>query len=371
MKYCTECILPDSRPNLTIGSDGICNASTGRMKTNIDWDSRKGLFEDLCKKVKRNASQYDCIIPVSGGKDSTWQVLKALEFGLKPLCVTWRSPARTSLGQRNLDNLIGLGVDHIDFSINPVTEKKFMRKTFSDMGSPAIPMHMAIHSIPTNIALNWRIPLIIYGENSAFEYGGTVKLASDWKLTPEWFNKYGVTNGTHARDWSDEELTSGDLGQYQIPNFSLLEREKISAIFLGYFFNWDPIETSELALKNGFSKAEKAVVGIYDFADIDDAFIMSVHHWLKWFKFGFTRTWDNLSIEIRAGRVSRDQAIELIKSLGLEEPTEAIDLFCNYIEIDRNTFDNICEKFRNPEVWTKSSKNEWVIKDFLIDNWIW
>lgn len=372
MRYCNECLLPDSRPNLTIGNDGICNASTGREKRNIDWESRLRQFKNLCKTVrKKSKSQYDCVIPVSGGKDSTWQVIKALEFDLKPLCVTWRSPARTPLGQRNLDNLIGLGVDHLDFSISPMVEKKFLKKTFFLMGSPAIPMHMAIHSVPTKTALKWGVPLIIFGENAAFEYGGSSKLSSDWKLSSEWFRKFGVTNGTNANDWSDRSLTKADLQLYQIPEFSLLEKEEISAIFLGYFFNWDPIETSKVSQRNGFMKAEKPVIGIYDFADVDDAFIMAVHHWLKWFKFGFTRTWDNLSIEIRAGRLSRDQGIQIIESLGLEEPTKEIELFCNYININRKAFDKVCEEFRNPEVWSKNSDNKWIIKDFLIENWTW
>ena len=125
-QYCAKCVLPDTRPNLEIMEDGVCNAChswSDKASGVIDWSARHKDWLDLVEYVKDKATTWDCVIPVSGGKDSTWQVIKALEYGLKPLCVTWRTPARNALGQRNLDNLISLGVDHIDFTINPDVEK--------------------------------------------------------------------------------------------------------------------------------------------------------------------------------------------------------------------------------------------------------
>ena len=135
---------------------------------------------------------YDCIIPVSGGKDSTWQVITALDYGLKPLCVTWKTPARNTLGAKNLQNLVNLGVDHIDFSINPKVERRFTLKAFEGLGSPVIPMHMALHAIPLQFAVNFRVPLILWGENSAYEYGGQDEALKGVRLTHAWLKKYGV-----------------------------------------------------------------------------------------------------------------------------------------------------------------------------------
>src|SRR5690349_10925775 len=106
MKYCKHCVLPDTRPNLKIMDDGICNAchSWVNKKNEVDWIKREHEFSHLVANIKSNSNTWDCVIPVSGGKDSTWQVIKALEYGLKPLCVTWRTPARNELGQKNLDN---------------------------------------------------------------------------------------------------------------------------------------------------------------------------------------------------------------------------------------------------------------------------
>ncbi len=131
MKWCSHCVLPDSRPNLIIGDDGVCNACKSHGgKAGIAWPAREAAFRKVVEHAKTRASGHDCLIPVSGGKDSTWQVIKCLEYGLTPLAVTWKTPARTAIGQRNLDNLVSLGVDHIDYRINPKVEARFMVKAF-------------------------------------------------------------------------------------------------------------------------------------------------------------------------------------------------------------------------------------------------
>src|ERR1700722_1523834 len=174
MRYCKSCLLPETRPNLTIGPAGVCNACQSHgAKRDIDWATRRVAFSAVVENAKARSSGYDCLVPVSGGKDSTWQVVTCLEAGLKPLAVTWKTPGRTAIGAANLDNLIRLGVDHIDYQINPEVEKRFMTAALTRFGDPGIPMHMALFSIPLTIAIRFRIPLVVWGENSAFEYGGT------------------------------------------------------------------------------------------------------------------------------------------------------------------------------------------------------
>ena len=317
MNYCKTCILPDSRPGIVF--DPVtknCNCSFVRKNKRKLPESRIREFETLVKKIKLKNRDWDCIIPVSGGKDSTWQTIKALESGLKPLCVTWRTPGRTAIGQQNLDNLISLGVDHLDVSINPKVEKEFTKQAFIRLGIPALPMHMALFSIPTQLALKFDIPLIIWGENSAYEYGGDDEDADSMKLTHKWLEKYGVNGGTDISEWTSEILTINDLRLYSYPTETEILKAGLTPVFLGYFFDWSPREAFELASKYGFKAAEQAVVGTYNFADIDEAFIMTVHHWLKWYKFGITREWDNLSIDIRLGKITRADAIEIIKEKG-------------------------------------------------------
>ena len=370
MRYCKNCILPNSRPNMELDENGVCNASTKKLKEKIDWVKREVDFVHIVKKVKSKKRVYDCVIPVSGGKDSTWQVIKALEYDLNPLCVTWKSPGRNALGEKNLKNLIDIGINHIDFSINPKVEKAFTLKAFKKFGNPLIPMHMALHAIPLQIAINFKIPLILWGENSAFEYGGDIELMGE-TLNHAWLKKYGVTNETSSEDWVDHELSVECLRAYKWPSDKEQKIAGVKALFMGHFFHWDPQMIYQISKKSGFISAEKPKTGFYNYADIDDSFLITIHHWMKWYKFGFTRLWDNLSIEIRNGRMKRDEAIDIIKNVGNEKPVKEINLFCNYLGINQHVFFEIASKFRNQNIWNKNKKGQWYIENFLIDSWDW
>lgn len=127
MRYCTRCLTPSTSPNITCDDQGVYNAcAASALKTKIGWKQRERSFGEVVRSAIKQSNGYDCVIPVSGGKDSTWQVVKCLEYGLNPLAVTWKTPARSEIGAKNLANLIHLGVDNIDYQINPNVEKKFM-----------------------------------------------------------------------------------------------------------------------------------------------------------------------------------------------------------------------------------------------------
>jgi N-acetyl sugar amidotransferase len=369
--YCSICVLPRSRPNLQFDHDGFnCNCATKEKKRAIDWLDRERSFKSLVTDIKLQNAEYDCVIPVSGGKDSTWQVLTAIKYGLRPLCVTWRSPARTELGQKNLNNLISIGTDHIDFSIDPNVEKKFILETFRKKGSPVIPMHMAIHALPVKFAKIMQIPLILWGENSAFEYGSDDNVLKGFELTRSWFLKYGVTDGTFAEDWVSSELHYNELQPYMIPKPTLSCGQKVRAVFLGQFIEWDPVKIFNEVKVSGFQQDITPKTGLYRFADIDDRFLITIHHWMKWYKFGFTRLWDNLSLEIRAGRMTRKEAKRVIENVGEEKPIREIEDFCKFLDLEVKTFWEIVEDHRNPDVWEKVN-GVWKIKNFLIENWNW
>lgn len=354
-----------------IDENGVCSACRNyQTRPNIDWNKRSKTFADVVSNAKSKSTGYDCLIPVSGGKDSTWQVVKCLEAGLKPLAVTWKTPGLTEVGRSNLENLINLGVDHINYQISPKVEKKFMLTTFEKVGSSAVPMHMAIFNIPLRIALKFNIPLVVWGENSAFEYGNSEEESTGFKLNSAWRKKYGMTHGTTAENWISKDITLKDLTAYREVTDQELDDNGILAVFLGYYFPWDPAESYRVAKESGFkSRQEGPKTGYYNYADIDDHFI-SIHHYLKWYKFGFTRIFDNLSLEIRNKRLSRDEAISIIKSTGDQTPHEDIEKFCNFVGISKQRFFEICETFRNHKIWTNKN-NIWQINNFLISDWAW
>lgn len=369
MKYCAHCILPDTRPGLVLEADGICNACHSHAeKKTIHWQMRADAFAQAAENAKQRSVGYDCLIPVSGGKDSTWQVIKCLEYGLNPLCVTWKTPARTALGEHNLQCLINLGVDHIDYRVSPAVEKKFLTLAYERYGSTAIPMHMALFNIPLNIAARFDIPLVVWGENSAFEYGGDEDERKGFAMTPQWLRKHGVTHGTTAEDWIGPELSRKELTPYFGPTPEALAR--VNAVFLGYYFSWDPETSLTAARKAGFRVREEGPkLGLYNYADIDDDFI-SIHHWLKWYKFGITRLFDNLTLEIRNGRMTRTEALDTLQRMGEQRPVEDIDAFCAFTGMSTQQFFKIAETFRNHKIWHKED-GVWKIRDFLLPEWTW
>lgn len=372
MTYCKRCVLPDTRPGLEIGTDGVCSgcAEHAKKKAAIDWGKREAAFREIVLRAKSQSGGYDCLVPVSGGKDSTWQVVKCLEYGLRVLAVTWRTPGRTGVGQKNLDNLIRLGVDHIDYSISPRVERLFTYRALVKTGSTAVPMHTAIYAIPLRLAVQMNVPLVVWGESPSMEYGSTENNPDSDTLDGEWMRRHGILQGTSAGDWIDGELTGKDMTPYFLPPEEEFRAKKTRSVFLGYYFPWDPEESLRTAKANGFSVREEGPrTGYYNYADIDCDFI-SVHHHFKWLKFGFTRLFDNLAVEIRNGRMARDKAVQMIRERGDQTPHGDIRKLCGFLGISEAHFHEIEEKFRNREVWFKEN-GKWKIKDFLIQDWKW
>ena len=249
-------------------------------------------------------------------------------------------------------------------------EKKFLYQSLIRYGTTSIPMHMAIFNIPLKIAVKFNIPLVVWGENSAFEYGGSEDEQKGFILDNRWLKKFGVTHGTTAVDWVSEELTEKKMTPYFGPSNRELEQKGVLAVFLGYYFQWDPETSLKISGEHGFKgRVEGPKTGYYDYADIDDDFI-SIHHYLKWYKFGFTRLWDNLSLEIRNGRMAREEAVKIVKERGDEMPHEDIEKFCEFIGISRKHFNTICEEYRNRDLWFIDD-GTWKIKDFLVSDWKW
>lgn len=338
----------------------------GRKIRKINWKTRKKELEKILRRFRSRDLAYDCLIPVSGGKDSTYQVYMIKKiFKMHPLAVTYHYADRTELGQKNLDNLRSLGVDHIDISPNPEVEKKFIKKALVQAGDPCLVDHLGIFASTLRVAVNYHIPLIIWGENPQLEYGGTAGDRDNPYLNRKWLTQHGCLQCKAAEDWVDDDLTLKDLFIYRFPSDKELAQTKVHSIFLGYYLPWDPVANYAVAKKAGFvNSPDGPKLGIYDFADLDSTNIV-VHHYIKWFKFGMTRLNDQISVEIRNGRLSREEGTRILKSKKERVPYYEINLLCQFLDIKEKEFWRIIEKFRNRAIWKKDSRGKWYIPGYL------
>ena len=221
MYYCKYCFYPNTKPDLSFNDEGICTACISFEKRNqINWQNREKEFLNIVKKIKKNrSSDFDCIVPVSGGKDSTYQVIKTLEHGLKILCVNSRTCSLTPLGKQNLENIKNLGVEMIELSPNPNIRKKLNKLCLQEVGDISWPEHISIFTFPIKIALKFNIKLIIWGENSQNEYGGPTESLENTTLNRGWLEEFGGLLGLRLTDLVEHyDFNEDDLTIYKYPN---------------------------------------------------------------------------------------------------------------------------------------------------------
>ena len=212
--YCKQCVMPDTKPDLMLDKDGVCNACRNfEARKETPWDQRKIELQEIVNEYRsRDGKNWDCIVPVSGGKDSTYQVVKMLQLGLNPLCVTASTCDLSPIGRQNLDNLKRLGVDLVEMSPNPVVRAKLNRIGLREVGDISWPEHVGIFTIPVRAAVQFGVPLIVWGENSQNEYGGPASAAGNKHLDRRWLEEFGGMLGMRVSDLEGQEgLSRKDL----------------------------------------------------------------------------------------------------------------------------------------------------------------
>ena len=367
MKYCKKCLYPDTKPQLVFNDDGICSACTNRKtKESIDWDKKREEFVKILDKYSsKDSSNYDCIIPVSGGKDSTYQtyVMKE-EFGLNPLVVNFHPLDQTNIGKKNLESLKKIGVDCIEFSPNPNVYQKLARFGLSELGDFQWPEHIGIFTVPVQIAVKYKIPLIIWGENPQLEYGQPTDINKDTILDREWNEKNG---GYFLDKIKPEHMTKygfevKDLKPYLYPSDDEIKKVGVTGVFLGTYIKWDIFKQLEFVKTLGFSENDEIREGTYDRWENLDVYFSVFHDYFKFLKYGFGRTTDHVSIEIRYGKMTREKGIELIKKHEGKIPQKYLKEFLNAATITMNEFEEICDKFTSKELFQTDQDGK-LVKD--------
>lgn len=358
MRYCSTCVMPDTKPGVVLDANGQCNACRNKkVKNSIDWDSRRDEFGLLVDEIKDdNNPHYDCIVAVSGGKDSWYQAYMLSEvYGLKTLCVTLAPHLPTTEGIENLNNMIkDLNVDHIKVTIKPSVFRKIRKKCFVQQGEPNWAEHCAMFSSVTNVALIYDVPLVVWGEDIAFEFGGRNEALS--KPSALAINKNDLIKEKTVVDWLDDDISESEIFFYKYPDYDRLKSAGIKSIYLGHYFKWDGRSNYNLVKERGFQERQSGCLsGNYiDYDNIDEK-LCEINIWFKYLKFGFWRPTDQACYDVWNDRLSREEASAIVNRLSGEFPCEYFNDFLRFHNVSEDEFWDVVNKFRNMDIWVEEN----------------
>ena len=366
MNYCKKCLYPDTKPQLVFDENGICSACKNHeLKEKIDWKSKEKELKEILEKFRSKNNYYDCIIPVSGGKDSHFQAYTIKEkFGLNPLVVNFHPLDQTEIGKKNLDNLKKLGVDCIEFSPNPSVYLKLARFGLKKLGDFQWPEHIGIFTVPVQIAVKYKIPLIIWGENPHFEYGQPTDISIDTILDRKWLEKNGgyFLDKIKPQDMIKHGFELNDIQPYLYPSDEEINQVGITGIFLGSYIKWDIFKQLETVKTIGFQENDEPKEGTFNKWENLDVYFTVFHDYFKFLKYGFGRATDHASIEIMHGRISREQGLKLVKQYEGKIPRKYLKKFLEFADMSMDDFIGICNEFTNKEIF-KVDENQNVVRD--------
>jgi N-acetyl sugar amidotransferase len=361
LRYCARCVMPDTKPDLQIDDEGVCSACRAyeRRKT-VDWEERRRELEEILARYRNGGKNWDCIVPVSGGKDSTYQVVRMLHLGLNPLCVTATTCDLSAIGRRNIENIKRLGVDYVEFSPDPLIRAKLNRIGLTEVGDISWPEHVGIFTIPVRAAVQFDVPLIVWGENSQNEYGGPAAAQESNVLTRRWLEEFGGLLGLRVSDLTEAYgIPAHKLLPYQYPSDEELSRVGVTGLFLGYYLPWDGLSNAMIATANGFESFSHAVEGsMVNYENLDNH-QTGIHDYFKFLKFGFGRATDIACLHIRRGRISRADGLAIVRerdgkfpSTYLDKPLEAILAPLN---MSLDEFTKLCDSYTNAAIFEKNA----------------
>jgi N-acetyl sugar amidotransferase len=361
--------MPETKPDLFIDAEGVCSACRSfERRKEVDWDARKRELESILGRYRsRDGKNYDCIVPVSGGKDSTFQAIRMMELGMNPLCVTATTDHLTDLGRRNIENLKMQGLDYIEITTNPAVRRKINRLALTQVGDISWPEHVTIFTVPVRIAVQLNIPLIIWGENPQNEYGGPAAASDNNVLTRRWLEEFGGLLGLRVSDLiGQESIEPKHLIQYTYPSDDELKRVGVTGLFLGYYIPWDGYRNALFAQAHGFETYHKTVEGsLVNYENLDNV-QTGIHDYFKFLKYGFGRATDLACMHVRRGRLSREDALRLVRRHDGKFPwvylgTPLAEVL-QRIQMTTDDFIRACDRFTNKKLFVCDSRGN-LVKD--------
>jgi len=374
MHYCSRCVYPStSATALTFDDEGVCSGCrVADQRATLDWDQRWQDFLDLVESY-RGEGDYDILIPVSGGKDSYFQVHTAVQLGLKPLLVTYHGNNYLPEATHNLERMREVfDCDHIVVRPSTDTLIKMNRIGFALQGDMNWHAHCGIFTVPIQVAVRTRVPLILWGEHGFMDLGGMYSYRDYVEFTAK-FRKEHALRGFDWQDFTDEgldklgrpELQQGlaarDLRWARYPDDDAIDEVGVRGIYLSNFLTWEANDHVKIVTeKYDWRPAQQPFERTYRLmSNLDDMHENGIHDYLKFVKLGYGRGTDHSCKDIRAGILTREQGIENVRRYDHVKPRRDLERWLEYVGMEENEFDRICDTFRDPRVW-RVENGQWV-----------
>ena len=368
IRFCKKCLMPDSRPRIVFNEKGICNACiTAEEKRKINWKEREKEFVSLIDKFRSKNNDYDCVVPWSGGKDSSSIAHKLKhKYGLNPLLVTFSPLIPNDIGNYNREELINNGFDHLFFRPDQKISKQLARRFFIERGNPKVHWDAGINAIPVQAAVQNNIKLIFYAEHGESEYGGKV-LSEEHKKIRDYTEVIEHQIGDDPQNWINDEISLNQLKPYIYPDVEIIEKKQIKVLYFSYFFKWD-MHSNYLYIKdkiNFKTLVNDRTTGTFTNYDSLDDKIDDLYYYMQYIKFGFGRCIRDASRHIQNNHLTREKGLDYVKKYDGEFPTRHLRDTLNYLEMTQKEFDSIVDKHRNDEIWKKKN-GKWVLRNTVI-----
>jgi N-acetyl sugar amidotransferase len=343
MKYCTRCCMPESNEGIKFDEMGICQAcQSAEQKIHIDWTKREAQLRELLDYYKSLNNDYDCIVPISGGKDSTFQLHVITKvYNMRALAVTFSHNWYSQTGKKNLDNALEVfNVDHIMFTPNRQLVNKVARQSLFKIGDACWHCHAGVGAFPLQIAVKYRIPLLVWGESIAEMSGRATHYDPVMRFDRDYFTK--VSAKVYPEQMVCEAITIRELAPFKLPSYEEIDEVGVVGIHLGDYIFWDDERQMEF-VRDVYGWQEDFVEGTYKQYKSVECRMPGVHDYTKFLKRGFGRGSDHASADVRAGLLTREEGFELAKKHDTERPP-ALD---EYLEITGLTEDEFLDVMRH------------------------
>mgnify|MGYP006104146643 CR=1 FL=1 len=354
--WCKNCLNMSTRPRIEFDNKCWCNACQwSEEKKTFDWEGRKKELKKLLDKYRSNSGNFDCVVPVSGGKDGSYvaYTLKH-KYGMNPLCITVAPALSLDLGDQNLKNFINSGYNHLHINPDVNIMQKLNKIGFVEKGFPYYGWLIAIQSAVIRTALNFNIPLLFYGEDGEVEYGGSTETKGNSLLSIDYQKKVWFEGGYDLVMSKVGNMKSSDLYFWNFPGDKEIGDKELHTATWSYFEPWDSYRNYVVAKEHcGLQEKEDSGSGTFTNFSQNDQALYSLHTYLMYLKFGFGRATQDAGIEIRRKSMTRDQALNLVKMYDNSYPDEFIDTYLDYYQMTQNEFDSVLDKYANKDLFSK------------------